>query len=212
MRICHIITKPELGGAQLSTLNLISNLPRDKYQVSIVTSPNGILKQEFKSLKNAAIYFSPFLRRPINPIVDILALINILIIYMSKKYYIIHTHSSKAGIIGRWAAFFARVPVILHTVHGWSFNDYQSLLIKRFYIFLEKITASFTTKIICVSKKDIEIGLKYKIAPRERFALIKYGIPLYQFKNSKCNTTEKKKELGINNNDPVIGMIACLKP
>ena len=212
MRICHVITKPELGGAQLSTLNLISNLPEDKYQVSVITSPSGILKHEFKSIKNATVYFSPFLTRPLNLILDIFALINIYIIYRCNRFKIIHTHSSKAGIIGRWAALFARMPVIIHTVHGWSFHDYQNPLKKRSFILLEKITAIFTTKIICVSKKDIETGLKYKIAPKEKFVLIKYGIPLYQFKNSNCNKAEKKKELGINNEDPVIGMVSCLKP
>ena len=212
MRICHVITKPELGGAQLSTLNLISNLPEDKYQVSVITSPSGILKHEFKSIKNATVYFSPFLTRPLNLILDIFALINIYIIYRCNRFKIIHTHSSKAGIIGRWTALLARIPVIIHTVHGWPFHDYQNPLEKRFFILLEKITAAFTTKIICVSKKDIETGLKYKIAPKEKFVLIKYGIPLYQFKNSNCNKAEKKKELGINNEDPVIGMVSCLKP
>jgi len=212
MRICHVITKPELGGAQLSTLNLISNLPEDRYQVSIITSPTGILKHEFKSFKNATVYFSPFLTRPMNLISDILASIDIYNIYRCNRFKIIHTHSSKAGIIGRWAALFAGIPVIIHTAHGWPFHDYQNPLERIFFILLEKITAVFTTKIICVSKKDIETGLKYKIAPKEKFVLIKYGIPLYQFKDSNCNKAEKKKELGINNEDPVIGMVACLKP
>jgi len=212
MRICHVITKPELGGAQLSTLNLISNLPEDRYQVSIITSSSGILRPEFQGLKHATAYFLPLLTRLINPIVDILALIHIYLIYRCNRFKIIHTHSSKAGVVGRWAALFAGVPAILHTVHGWPFNDYQLFLVKRFYIFLERITAVFTTKIICVSKKDMETGLKYKIAPREKFALVRYGIPLYRFKHSNCDKAAKKKELGIDNDDPVVGMIACLKP
>lgn len=212
MRICHVITKPELGGAQLSTLNLISTLPKDKYQVSVITSSRGILKQEFKNLKNIKAYFSPFLSRPIMPILDIFALIHIYVIYRSNGFKIIHTHSSKAGIIGRWAALFARTPVILHTVHGWSFHDYQNPVSKIFFIFLERITALFTAKIICVSKKDIETGLEYKIAPKGKFVLIKYGIPLHQFKNPCCDKARKRKELGITNNDPVIGMVSCLKP
>jgi len=195
MRICHVITKPELGGAQLSTLNLISNLPEDRYQVSVITFPAGILKHEFKSIKNATAHFSPFLTRHVNPIVDILALIHICNIYMSKRFKIIHTHSSKAGIIGRWAAFFTKVPVILHTVHGWPFNDYQPLLVKRFYIFLEKLTAAFTAKIICVSKRDIDIGVRYNIAPREKFTLIKYGIPLNQFRPLQCDRAEQALRL-----------------
>lgn len=223
MRICHVITKPELGGAQLSTLNLISSLPKDKCQISVITSPCGILKHEFRNIKGAASYFSPFLTRPVNPIVDILALIHIFIIYSRNRFKIIHTHSSKAGIIGRWAAFLynktqcwlkvkgVRCKVV-HTVHGWPFNNYQNITKKWFFIFLERATAGFTDKIICVSKKDIETGLKYKIAPKEKFVLIKYGIPLYDFKNSRCDKAGKKRELGIYNDDPVIGMISCLKP
>ena len=212
MRICHVITKPELGGAQLSTLSLVSNLPKDKYAVSIITSSSGILKTDFEKLKNVRTYFSSFLIKPISPIVDILAFIHIYNIYRCNGFKIIHTHSSKAGILGRWAALFARVPVILHTAHGWSFNNYQPILVKRFYIFLEKVTARFTANIICVSKKDIETGLKYKIAPLEKFTLIGYGIPLSEFKKSGSQKEHKKKELGIDNNDPVVGMVSCLKP
>ncbi|MDO8602977.1 MAG: glycosyltransferase family 4 protein [Candidatus Omnitrophota bacterium] len=223
MRICHVITKPELGGAQLSTLNLILNLPKDKYQISVITSPRGILNPDFKNLENSKAYFSSFLIRQLNPILDILALIHIYLIYRSNEFKIIHTHSSKAGIVGRWAAFIYNITIfgsrlkaegsrVVHTVHGWPFNDYQPFLVKRFYIFLERITATFTTKIICVSKKDIETGLKYKIAPRDKFVLIKYGIPLDRFKNSNGNGADKKRELGVNNNDPVVGMISCLKP
>ncbi|MFA5389447.1 MAG: glycosyltransferase family 4 protein [Candidatus Omnitrophota bacterium] len=212
MRICHVITKPELGGAQLSTLNLISSLPKDRYKISLITSSRGILKHEFENLGNISTHFSPFLARPINPILDILALMHIYDIYRRNRFKIIHTHSSKAGIIGRWAALLAGVPAIVHTVHGWPFNEYQPVPVKRFYIFLERITALFTAKIVCVSKKDIEMGLRYKIAPEEKFILIRYGIPLRRFKNSSTDIAGKRRELGIDNNDPVVGMISCLKP
>lgn len=209
MRICHVITKPELGGAQLTVLNIVSNLPKDKYGLSIITSPRGILSPEFKDIKA---HFSPFLTRPINPIADIIAFVHIWFIYRSFKFNIVHTHSSKAGIIGRWAARFAKVPHIIHTVHGWSFNDYQNPILKGFYIFLERVTAKFTTKIICVSKKDLETGLRHRIAPRDKFVVIKYGIPLAEFRMPSDNAAEKRKELGIHNRDPIVGMVSCLKP
>ncbi len=211
MRICHVLTKPELGGAQLSTLNILSNLPRDRYEISIITSSRGMLIPEFRNLKNAKCYSLPFLTRPINPLRDILAFIHIYLIYRRNKYVIVHTHSSKAGILGRWAARFAGVPVIVHTVHGWSFNDYQKHIIKTLFIYIERITARFTTKIICVSKKDIQIGLQNKIAPENKFAFIKYGIPLAEFRRSSINIVQKKRDLGITNNDPVVGMVSCLK-
>ncbi|MDP6685337.1 MAG: glycosyltransferase family 4 protein, partial [Candidatus Omnitrophota bacterium] len=153
----------------------------------------------------------PFLIRSINPTVDILALIHICSIYIKLKSELVHTHSSKAGIIGRWAARFAKVPVIIHTVHGWSFNDFQPRLLKRLFILLERITAGFTTKIVCVSERDLQIGVKYNIAPREKFQVIKYGIPLAKFRESSIDPVAKKLELGIRNNDPVVGMISCLK-
>lgn len=212
MRVCHVITKPELGGAQLTTLNILSNLPKDKYDISFITSPRGLLSREFADLEGVNSHFSLFLVRHINPIADIIAFIHIFLIYRSQKYNIIHTHSSKAGILGRFAARFAKIPYIVHTVHGWSFNDCQPVIVKSFFIFLERITAKFTTKIICVSESDLEIGLRYKIAPREKFVFIKYGIPLTEFRRHALNRLEKRKELGIDNADPVVGMISCLKP
>jgi len=178
----------------------------------MITSSRGILKPDFKSIKGAAVHFCPSLTRQINPFADILALIHIYLIYRSYNNDIVHTHSSKAGIIGRWAAKLAGVPVVIHTVHGWSFNDYQGRIRKRFFIFLERITARFTTRIICVSNKDIETGLCHKIAPREKFVLIKYGIPLGEFRDRKADRKDKRREIGINNEDPVVGMISCLKP
>lgn len=212
MRVCHVITKPELGGAQLSTLNILAGLPKDKYNLFLITSPKGILSAKFKDLPGVNVFFSPFLVRPLNPLYDILAFIHILFIYRCYKITLVHTHSSKAGIIGRWAARFSGVSSIIHTVHGWSLNDYQPFIIRSFFILLERVTASFTTKIICVSKKDLETGLKYKIAPKEKFELIKYGIPLEEFRKTKVDKFKKRKELGIRNNGPVVGMIACLKP
>jgi glycosyltransferase involved in cell wall biosynthesis len=212
MRICHVITKPELGGAQLSTLNILANLPKDKYDVSLITSPKGMLSSDFRNLKGVSTIFCPFLIRPINSIFDILGLIHIYLIYRCRAHKIVHTHSSKAGLIGRWAARIARVPVIVHTVHGWSFNDYQPLILKWLYILLERLTARFTTKIICVSNRDIGMGLRYKIAPKDKFVLIKYGIPLEEFRKPPVNNSQKRKELGINNSGPIVGMISCLKP
>jgi len=211
MRLCHVITKPELGGAQRTTLDILSMLPKNKYDVSLITSPKGILKSEFEDLENVKSHFSPFLVRPINPLYDIFALIHIYLIYRRSKYDIVHTHSSKAGIIGRWAARLAGIPVIIHTVHGWPFNEYQPRILRRFYIFLEKITARFSAKIICVSRKDLQTGIEYKIAPKEKFVFVKYGIPLSQFRETAVDSSLKKRELKITNNDPIVGMISCLK-
>ncbi|MBN1870539.1 MAG: glycosyltransferase family 4 protein [Candidatus Omnitrophica bacterium] len=212
MNLCHIITKLELGGAQLSTLHILSRLPKDKYTISLITSSKGMLKPDFRALSHVQCHFLPLLHRPINPLFDLAVFLQIYFILRKDKYSIVHTHSSKAGVIGRWAARLARVPVIMHTVHGWSFNDYQRPLRRKLFIFLERMTAKFTSNIICVSQKDIDTGLKYKIAPEHKFEFIPYGIPIPKFRRSPAGIPEKKRGLGILNDDPVIGMISCLKP
>ena len=212
MKLCHVITKPELGGAQLSTLNILSRLSKEKYDISLITCTKGLLRSDFENLKKVKCHFLPSLHRPINPLLDIWAFIQIYFIFKRNKFAIVHTHSSKAGIIGRWAARFARVQVIIHTVHGWSFNECQNLIRRKIFISLERITARFTTKIICVCKKDIETALKHGIAKKDKFALIKYGIPILEIRGASIDFEKKRRELGILNNDPVIGMISCLKP
>lgn len=212
MNVCHVITKLELGGAQLSTLNILSKLPKSKYGISLITSSNGLLKPDVCALKDVTCHFLPFLRRPINPIFDLLAFVHVYFILRRNKFSVVHTHSSKAGIIGRWAARLARVPVIVHTVHGWSFNEYQWPIKKKLFIFLERATARITSKIICVSQKDREIGLKYNIAQEDKFELIKYGIPIAEFRRPLADPLKKKRDLGILNDNAVVGMISCLKP
>ena len=215
MHICHIITKPELGGAQLSTLEIVSRLAeKEGYNISLVTGSRGTLLKDFKDLKGVKVYLVPFLVRNISPIYDILAFIYILFLYLFNKYDIVHTHSSKAGILGRWAAFFARIPVIIHTVHGWSFNSHQLYITKIFYRYLERLTAKFTSIVICVSRNDINKALRYRIADKKKLVFIKYGIDIEKF-SSKSNEAErlnKRKEIGMLDKGPVVGMIACLKP
>ncbi len=212
MRICHIITKPELGGAQLTTLRLLSELSKDNYEISFITSNSGILTSDFLKLQKVKNFLLSSFKRDIEPINDILTLYKIYKILKNQKCEIVHTHSSKAGILGRLAARIAKTKFILHTVHGWSFNEYQPLLIKRLFILLEKIAARWTTKLICVSKKDIETALKYKIANREKIVLIRYGISKEAFQFQNLNIAEKRAELVIKNNGPIVAMVSCLKP
>jgi glycosyltransferase involved in cell wall biosynthesis len=212
MNVCHIITKLELGGAQLTTFNILSRFPRNEYKGSLITSSIGMLKYDFLKLKDVNCYFLPFLHRPINPILDIMAFIHIYFILKRNKFSIVHTHSSKAGIMGRWAARLAGVPVIIHTVHGWSFNEYQHPVRKRLFMFFEKVTARITSRIICVSQTDLKIGLKCNIAEADKFELIKYGISIPEFRRPLADPLKKKRDLGIQNDDFVVGMISCLKP
>ncbi len=178
-----------------------------------------MLLAEALSIRGLEVKRSKFLERSINPIKDFLALIEIYAFIKKNKIEIVHTYSSKAGILGRCAARLAKVnpcavcsegvKVILHTVHGWSFNNCQLGLWQWFFIWLEKLMAKFTDKLIVVSNYDKQKGLNNHIGTEEQYSLIHYGIEYAEF----CVEYQGvREELGINSSDLVVGMVSCFKP
>ncbi|MDY6861421.1 MAG: glycosyltransferase family 4 protein [Thermodesulfobacteriota bacterium] len=218
VKVIHIITKLELGGAQENTLYTVGHLNPKKFSPELITGNKGILIEEAKGISSIDLTLIPELIREIRPLKDLKALFKI---YRSLKKtvrgknrrpVIVHTHSSKAGILGRWAARLAGVKIIIHSIHGFSFHDYQSRFTKLLFIFLERITSFVTRKFIAVSLSDIEKGVKYKIFSRNQIVLIRSGIDISQYQKPGKRPAEIYKELGLNPDFPLVGMIACLKP
>ncbi len=208
LNILYVITKLELGGAQKQLLNLISCLDKERFQPFLFTAKNGLLLKDALSLSGLTLKESRCLERAINPIRDLLALAEIYLFIKKNNIDIVHTHSSKAGIVGRLAALLAGAKIIIHTVHGWAFNDYQPWWMRKLFIFLERFCANFTHKIIVVCTADKTKGLFLRIASAEKYTLIRYGINYADFISAY---TGAKAELGIKNGEPVVGMISCLK-
>lgn len=211
INLLYVITKLELGGAQKQLLSLINNLDKNEYNVFLFTAREGLLIPQACSAAGVTLKKSRFLERLINPLKDILALVEIYCFIKKNKIQIVHTHSSKAGILGRLAAKLAKTPVILHTVHGWSFNSYQLKSIKYLYILLERICAVFTTKLIVVSRFDQEAGLKNSIGRKNQYVLIRYGVDVQVFKDAG-KRINARESLGLKGAGLVVGMVACFKP
>lgn len=208
INILYVITKLELGGAQKQLLSLIGCLDRERFAPFLFTARSGLLVPEALSINGLNIKLSKFLERPINPLKDLLALIQICRFIKKNRIEIVHTHSSKAGILGRLAGKLCGAKAIIHTVHGWSFNDYQPFFYRNFYILLEKITAWLSHKLIVVSLADKQKGLSCHIASEHKYRLIPYGINYKEFSSRKPNL---RQELGFTSDDLVVGMVACLK-
>jgi len=211
INLLYIITKLELGGAQKQLLSLISSLDREKYNIFLFTAEEGLLINEALSIDKLTLKRSRFLERPINLFKDVLALIEICSFIKKNRIQIVHTHSSKAGILGRFAARFAKTPLIIHTVHGWSFHDCQPRVINYFYLLLEKICATFTRRIIVVSNSDKDKGLKNSIGSEKQYVMIRYGIDCNEFKDRE-GRSKSRKVFGLNDADLTVGMVACFKP
>ena len=129
MRICHVITRLIVGGAQENTVSTCIGLRKLGHEVDLVigpqTGPEGSLYNQARAA-GVPITIVEELRRTPNPWLDMSACRALRRLFTSRRYAVVHTHSGKAGLVGRVAARWARVPVIVHTIHGPSFYRYQN--------------------------------------------------------------------------------------
>lgn len=212
IKVAHIITLLEFGGAQQNTLYTVSHLTQDHFKPMLVTGKGAFLDSDALFSVSLPVHFVKYLRRSINLFFDFIALMHLFFILRKEKPDIVHTHSSKAGILGRWAAFFARVPVIIHTYHGFGFNEYQNRFIRCLFVFIERITAWITDGIICVSSENISYALSKKIGSKSKYHLIRSGISLELYAHSTSSIERLRQEFDIIPNCKVLTMIACFKP
>ena len=209
IKVAVIITKLELGGAQKVAISICEKLDKDKFETVLICGCGGILDEETKN--KIRVIFVKDLIREINPIKDLKALFSIYKILKQEKPFIVHTHSSKAGIIGRLAAKLCGIKNIVHTIHGFSFNDTQSFLKKNLFISLEKIGAIISKKLIPVSTENITKGLNNHIGKKEQYHYIRLGVDIDNFKNFN-NIPSLKKELNIDEQDILVTTIGPFKP
>jgi glycosyltransferase involved in cell wall biosynthesis len=210
VKVLHLITMLELGGAQQNTLYTVSHLNKNYFDAYLGSGPGGILTNEAYSLLNDKFHIIPHLIREINPIYDLAALFE-LIFYIKKiKPMIIHTHSSKAGILGRTAAYLTGVPIIIHSIHGYGFTKYQNIIKFHLLKFAEKIVSKYTTHFICVSEANKKQGIEYKLFDNNKVSLIRSGIELNLFRG--VDGKKIRQEFSIEEEQPLVSMIACFKP
>lgn len=214
IRVIHVITRLILGGAQENTLLTVEGLSRiSDYRVTLVTGPaigpEGDLIRRAKA-NGADLVVLPALRRAISPVHDLIAYRTLRRIFRREKPDVVHTHSSKAGILGRMAAHAENVPVILHTIHGPSFHPHQPRVANRIVISLERRTARYTNKLISVSDAMTEQYVEAGVAPREKFVTIYSGMEVAPFLAEDGARGRMRTRFGIRPDELVIGKIARL--
>jgi glycosyltransferase involved in cell wall biosynthesis len=210
IRVLHPITRLIVGGAQENTMYTAALLDKQRFYVELLSGPQtgseGSLIEEVRQ-RDIPLTIFPDLLRQINPLHDLTALWKMKHFMEKGKYSIVHTHSSKAGIIGRLAARMAKTPLIVHTVHGWSFHDYMSPVTRRIYILLERWIAKFSDVLIVVTERDIKKGLQAGIGRQEQYRLIRSAIPLDEFDPRLVDRQEVRQELHLPTEAIVIGNV-----
>jgi glycosyltransferase involved in cell wall biosynthesis len=214
-RVLHIITRLIIGGAQENTLLSVEGLDRmPEFDVTLATGidtgPEGDLLD--RARKTTKLVIIPELGREISPLADFIAFWRLYRLIKQGRYHIVHTHSSKAGVLGRWAAWLARTPIIVHTLHSLVFHDYQPWVANRLWWAVKKICAPITDHYISVSRVIADKALAAGISTADRYSVIYSGMELDWFLNAKVDPLAVRREFGIPEDAPVVGKIARLFP
>ncbi|HSZ57244.1 MAG TPA: glycosyltransferase family 4 protein [Tepidisphaeraceae bacterium] len=213
MKIVHVITRLIVGGAQENTLISCEGQHDRGHEVTLITGPpmgpEGSLLERANSY-GYRVEVLDSMRRAILPGRDYVTYRTLVRRFRELKPDVVHTHSSKAGIIGRWAAAQAGVPVIVHTIHGLAFTASTSTLVNGFYKLMERWTAPRTTRIVCVADAMREQSLAAGIGRPEQYVTVYSGMETKPFLDPPVARAEVRRQLGLRENDIVIGAIARL--
>ncbi len=209
MRITHVITRLIIGGAQENTLTSVLGL-RQKHglTVQLVSGPSFGPEGSLESLDPQLLTVRSLVR-PIHPFKDFQARHELEHIFRRESPDIVHTHSGKAGVLGRLAAARAGVPIIVHTIHGPSFGNFQGAIANFIFRAAERRAGRLTTHFVVVADAMTDQYLAAGIGRREQYTKIFSGFNLEPYLASK-NNPELRAKLGIAPDDIVIGKIARL--
>ncbi len=220
----HVITRLDMGGSAQNTLLTCLGLSKMNYEVILVhglslesqmtaSEKRSVARQiENATYNGLRVIAVPSLVRKINPVQDIKTFWSLYRLMLREKPTIVHTHTSKAGILGRLAARVTAVPCIVHTFHGHVFYGHFGPLTTKFFLVIERVFASFTKRMIALTDGEKNDYLKFEICEKDKIVTIHSGVNIERFLKAKVKKEEKKKTLGVNPNHPVVGTVGWLLP
>lgn len=233
MRILHIVTMLERGGAQFNTMLSTGDAIRRGHAAWMIASPGDLSDEAKRRLGPASIELGglidpaaipgllpgrkryPFrtsaMVREVAPVRDTQAMMSLYRLIRLLRPDIVHTHSSKAGILGRWAAYAAGARHIIHTAHGWGFHDRQSAASRAVYESAERITARITERIVVVAHDNREKALRRGIGRPGQYVTIRSGIEI-DAERLRQGREAKRRELGVAPGDPLAIWVGNFKP
>lgn len=213
MRIVHIITRLIVGGAQENTILTCEWLHRAGHEVTLITGPTTGPEGSLVARARTGGYRTiecPVLLRRIAPLADWQALLDLRKLLRDLRPDVVHTHSSKAGVLGRMAARDTGCGCIVHTIHGMSFNRTQSAPVRRAYRAAERYCARFTHHFATVCDAMIDQSVSAGIAPREKFTTVYSGMEVDQFDPARHDRSATRRAWGVTDDEVVVATVARL--
>jgi len=213
----------DMGGSAQNTLLTCIGLS-DRYELILVyglSRESKMTRAESRSVarkiavaekKGVKCIPLPYLMRRIDPFQDFRAFIALCKLMRKEQPDIVHTHSSKAGLLGRWAAWITGVPFIVHTPHGHVFFGHFGPVLSKIFFLAEKLTALITVRMIALTEGEKNDYIELSIIQPESIDIIHSGVDIERYKNAQVNIEEKKISLGLNSNNLVVGTVGWLLP
>lgn len=192
-RVVHIVTRLDQGGSARNTMLTVLGHDRAQFEPVVVTGQAGkwnaqggltATMENLMLLEKAAIrhHIVPSLVRQISPMADLVALWKLVVLLRQEQPHIVHTHTSKAGVLGRLAARFTGVPLIVHTPHGHVFYGHFSSIVSWVFLQIERALSWITDVLIALTAAEKTEHLERGIGCADRFAVIPSGIDIDRFK------------------------------
>jgi glycosyltransferase involved in cell wall biosynthesis len=215
MRVTHVITRLVVGGAQENTIASVLGLQKIAgLEVNLISGPTSGPEGSLESSLDGSpgtLAILPELVRPVHPWKDWIALRRLTGIFREHKPDIVHTHSGKAGILGRMAAAKAGVPILLHHIHGPSFGPFQGPLANWMFTAAERHAGRITTHFVCSAGAMARLYLAAGIGRPDMYTRLFSGFRVEPFLNAR-NDLALRKQLGFAANDFVIGSVGRIAP
>jgi len=215
LNVLHVHTRLILGGADENTLFTVNQLDRHRYRVALAVGGGSEAGMLARVAPDVEVVVIPELVREVSPGRDLAALRRLRRLMRERRFDIVHTHTAKAGILGRVAARSVSAPVIIHTLHGSTFHRALGPIEYALYWLLEKATGAFTHQLICVGEDMKQRYLAAGIASPERYAVILSGMDLSAFEAagemSALRRAEVRRSLGVPADAPLVGQVARLE-
>jgi glycosyltransferase involved in cell wall biosynthesis len=206
IKVLHVITR-FMDGSGGNTLLSAIGADSTRYDVWIAGSPKGSLWERAVAGGVTPVKL-PRLREVVAPLDDLIILLDLVRLIRRERFAIVHTHSSKAGFLGRFAAWLCRTPVIVHTIHGFSWHDYMSRRRRRAYLALERLVGRMTDEFFAVSPQVAREAIDQRMAKPGSVSVVPSAIELDTIPDKA--DPQIRSGLGIPPDVPVVGTVGRL--
>jgi glycosyltransferase involved in cell wall biosynthesis len=209
-KVLHIHTLPVISGSGLNTFLTMEGLKKQGYEPALACAPSGKLNSLVAGRGMRVIPFKRLVQ-PLHPLKDCLAVLDLTLFLKRNDYPIVHTHNSKAGFVGRLAAKLAGVPVIVHTVHGFSFHDQERPWRRRLFRNMERLASRWCDHMIFISQPLMDWAFRERIGHKEKTTKIYSAIELDRFQPvPEQEKKDLRRKWGLDPEDAVVGMVSKL--